>query len=72
MRIVQIEESKCMELESLCEEMLSIGGKLMHHISEMKDGCDEQYGDYRGRIGMRNPRRGRYDDVEDDYRRRRM
>lgn len=74
MRIIEITESKQSELADMCEEMLTIGGRLMSCIREMGEDNDRMgerspyYGD---RMGMRGRRMGgrygnRYDEPEPD------
>lgn len=65
MRIIEITESKQSEMSDMCEEMLTIGGRLMSCIREMGEG-NERMGERRRTGGMRDG----YGMRDDEYMRR--
>ena len=65
-KIIQITEDKVSKMSDLMEDMLTLGGKLMHCISELEE---ESYSE-RGMRGMRGMRGSagskRYSDFEEE------
>lgn len=71
MKVIEITEEKAQKMSDLVEEMLTIGGKLMTCVSQLKDDDDEA--NYRrNRMSYRDDRyeRDNYRDMDNmNYRR---
>lgn len=63
MKIIEVSSNKVSKLSEMCEDMLMLGGKMMHCLEEL-DG--EGMYERRGRIGMRDGKYGPVMDNDDD------
>lgn len=63
MKIIEVKESKISKMSAMVEEMLMMGGKLMHCFEELENSA--MYGE-RAPMGMRDNRYSKMNDEDDD------